>query len=76
MVSRRSPTRAEVNDVINTLMDGADGLVLASETAVGRYPVEAARMVARLLKEYASSANGYQVTDLLGNHPLGEHDIA
>lgn len=70
MVTRRTPTRAEVNDVINTLIDGADGLVLAAETAIGRYPVEAAKMIATLLKEYEGSIEGYHLDDLLGTHPL------
>jgi pyruvate kinase len=70
MVTRRRPTRAEVNDVMSTLLDGADGLVLAAETAIGRYPVEAARMIAKLLKEYEGSIEGYHIDDLLGEHPL------
>jgi pyruvate kinase len=70
MVARRAPTRAEVNDVMNTLLDGADGLVLAAETAVGQYPVEAARMITSLLREYEGSMDGYRIDDLLGNHPL------
>lgn len=70
MVLRRSPTRAEVNDVLNTLLDGADGLVLASETAVGRYPVEAAQMIATLMREYTGSIEGYSIRDLIGRHPL------
>ncbi len=70
MVTRRTPTRAEVNDVINTLLDGANGLVLAAETAIGKYPVEAARMIAALLKEYEGSIEGYHIDDLLGDHPL------
>jgi pyruvate kinase len=70
MVKRRTPTRAEVNDVMNTLLDGADGLVLAAETAIGGYPVEAARMITSLLHEYAASIDGYHVDDLLGDHPL------
>lgn len=70
MMARRAPTRAEVNDVINTLLDGADGLVLAQETAIGRYPVRAARMIAALIHEYESELQGYGVEDLLGHHPL------
>ncbi|MCI4331829.1 MAG: pyruvate kinase [Thermoplasmata archaeon] len=70
MISRRVPTRAEVNDVINTLLDGADGLVLAAETAVGKYPVEAARMIATLMNEYEGSLKGLHLDDLLGDHPL------
>jgi pyruvate kinase len=70
MVARRAPTRAEVNDVMNTLLDGADGLVLAAETAIGRYPAEAARMIMALLDEYEGSIDGYRIEDLLGDHPL------
>jgi pyruvate kinase len=70
MVARRAPTRAEVNDVMNTLLDGADGLVLAAETAIGRHPVEAARMITTLLREYEGSFEGYRIEDLLGHHPL------
>lgn len=70
MVVRRAPTRAEVNDVLNTLLDGADGLVLAAETAIGRYPVEAARMIGSLLQEYTGSIEGYRIQDLVGRHPL------
>jgi len=70
MVTRRDPTRAEVNDVINTLLDGANGLVLAAETAIGKYPVEAARMISALLKEYEGSIEGYHLDELLGDHPL------
>ncbi|MBI4432064.1 MAG: adenylyl-sulfate kinase [Candidatus Omnitrophica bacterium] len=46
------PTRAEVNDVINTLIDGADGLVLAAETAIGKDPVGCAEMMVRLIREF------------------------
>lgn len=70
MVTHPTPSRAEVNDVLNTLIDGADGLVLAAETAIGRYPVEAARMIASLLREYHRSLEGYDFDRLLGDHPL------
>ncbi|MCI4368614.1 MAG: pyruvate kinase [Thermoplasmata archaeon] len=70
MVTRRVPTRAEVNDVINTLMDGAAGLVLAAETAIGKHPIEAVRMMAALMREYERSLEGSQLEDLLGDHPL------
>jgi len=73
MITRRVPTRAEVNDVINTLLDGADGLVLTAETAIGRYPVEAARMIATLMKEYVRFLDGNHLEDLLGDHPLATH---
>lgn len=70
MVRRRVPTRAEVNDVVNTLLDGANGLVLSAETAIGTYPVEAARMIASLIYEYRTSQGSRELGGLLGEHPL------
>jgi len=52
MVTSPRPTRAEVNDVMNTLIDGADGLVLAAETAIGEYPVQCVRMIQGLIHQY------------------------
>ena len=51
MVTKKSPTRAEVNDVVSTLLMGASGLVLAAETAIGKYPVKAVDMIATLIEE-------------------------
>ncbi|MBS3112480.1 sulfate adenylyltransferase [Candidatus Woesearchaeota archaeon] len=50
MSEKRTPTRAEANDVINTILDGAKGLVLAGETAVGKYPLECVKMLAKLVE--------------------------
>jgi pyruvate kinase len=61
MVTSPNPTRAEVNDVFNTLMDGADGLVLAAETAIGAFPVAAAMMVKKVIREYERK-QGWQQT--------------
>jgi pyruvate kinase len=55
MVTSPHPTRAEVNDVYNTLIDGADGLVLAAETAIGAFPVASASMVRRVIGEFENS---------------------
>ncbi len=52
MIRHKSPTRAEVNDVINTLIDGADGLVLAAETAIGDYPIESVGYIKNLISTY------------------------
>ena len=50
MVTRMEPTRAEVNDVYNTLIDGATGLVLAAETAIGKYPDKCIDMIIKVSK--------------------------
>ena len=55
MIESPGPTRAEVNDVISTLTSGANGLVLAAETAIGANPIACANMIVRLIKSFESS---------------------
>ena len=50
MVKSPEPTRAEINDIYNTLLDGASGLVLAAETAIGKYPNRCIDMVIKVAK--------------------------
>ena len=56
MIENSKPNRAEVNDVINTLNDGADGLVLAAETAIGQHPVACVSMVKSLIYRFENPA--------------------
>ncbi len=64
MVANPQPTRAEVNDVINTLIDGADGRGLAAETAIGQYPVQCVNMVRSLIQQFESRTNRPGFVDL------------
>ena len=51
MENRAVPTRAEVNDIFNTVADGASGVMVTGETAVGQYPVDVIRFLAATAKE-------------------------
>jgi len=58
MINNKKPTRAEVNDIANLVLDGAAGLALAAETAIGKYPLES---IAALKKVIYYTENGFNI---------------
>ena len=55
MITSLTPTRAEVNDVANSVMDGADAVMLSGETSVGNYPVQVIEKMSNILKSVENS---------------------
>jgi pyruvate kinase len=55
MIDSLTPTRAEVNDVANSVMDGADAVMLSGETSVGRYPVDVINNMSDILTAVENS---------------------
>lgn len=55
MINSLTPTRAEVNDVANSVLDGADAVMLSGETSVGKYPVEVIENMAKIVKNIETS---------------------
>ena len=59
MIEFPTPTRAEVNDVANSVMDGADAVMLSAETSIGKYPCETVTQISNIINsvEYSDQIN-------------------
>ena len=55
MIKKPIPTRAEVSDIANSIIDGADALLVTGETAVGDYPKEVISMLSKVIQETEKS---------------------
>jgi len=64
MTENRRPTRAEVTDVSNAILDGTDCVMLSAESAMGKYPVDAVEMLARIAAQVEPKRRRVTVGDL------------
>ena len=72
MIENPRPTRAEVADIANSVLDGADSVSMSGETAYGKYPMESVNAMARIMKNTEAHRGELNFTESrpLATHPL------
>ena len=64
MIENPQPTKAEISDITNAVLDGGSATMLSGETAVGRYPVESVQMMDRIAKQATAYQNKLNVANI------------
>ena len=75
MIENPFPTRAEVSDVANAIYDGTDAVMLSGETSVGKFPVEAVRMMDRTAAQAEESIRKHGFRELLSREYVTHAEI-
>ena len=70
MTERPVPTRAEVSDIANSILDGADALMVTGETAIGKHPKKVIKVLRRVIKETESAINYHNDYEISTNKTI------
>ena len=65
MIQKPFPTRAEANDIFTSLQMGVDGVVLAAETAIGKYPLETISFLIKVIKKYRNFGQKFIINKII-----------
>ena len=70
MIENVTPTRAEVSDIANAVLDGTDAIMLSGETAIGKHPVKVVQMMAKVASTIEPSMNLEKMIKRVGRKPI------